>query len=73
LDSSRPPASFRPNLQRLTETDFIRPNNRQNYAYKVSSNWGQAIPRGTTDHSFDSFTLRIQFAIGIAARGRDIK
>jgi putative transposase len=39
---SRPPASFRPNLQRLNETGFIRPNNRQNYAYKVSSNWGQA-------------------------------
>jgi hypothetical protein len=30
-------------LQRLTETDFIQLNNRQNYTFNLSNLWGQAI------------------------------
>jgi putative transposase len=43
-----PTASFRPNLQRLTSTEIMQSNNQQNYTYKLSSFWGQAIEA----HSF---------------------
>jgi len=42
LGSSRPTASFRPNLPTSTARDLMESNNRQNYTFNLSSFWSQA-------------------------------